>query len=357
MEKDCVIYVVGAGDFPIYEKALYDAFIELGYANSKLITWKEKYKTDGILFRYLTRLEHHFGVGSQTTAFNKYLIDICIKDKPDILFLYSCRMVYPKTIKMLRSLGIYIASYCNDDPFSERYKPYFWINYKNSLKYCDVNYVYRHTNINDVERITGRPGELLRAYYIEASNYPCSQEEIIEDVPDVIFLGHIEDDERSEYLNSIVEKNIKIGLNKLAYGDWSRGKKNVVFLDNPRDWYNRYLCSCKIPLVFLSKLNRDTYTRRCFEIPAAGAFLFCPYTEDLASMFEENKEVVFYRSKNEFIDKIEYYLKHDEDRIAIAQAGRRRLLRDGHEVKNRARQVLDDYYEKEIVQKRCKKEK
>ena len=96
-------------------------------------------------------------------------------------------------------------------------------------------------------------------------------------------------------------------------------------------------------MVFLSKINHDTYTRRCFEIPAAGAFLFCPYTDDLASMFEEDKEIVFYHTKDDFVEKVIYYLEHDEERMCIATAGHERLLRDGHEVKDRAEQIIKDY--------------
>ena len=34
--------------------------------------------------------------------------------------------------------------------------------------------------------------------------------------------------------------------------------------------YNKALCGARIALCFLSRLNRDTYTRRSFEIPATS---------------------------------------------------------------------------------------
>lgn len=346
MNKGLKIYIVGAGDFPIYEKALYDAFMELGYDETRLITWHEFYRRNNKWWTFLSKLECHYGVGIQTKRFNRHLIDVCSSDKPDIVFLYSCRLVYPSTVKKIHSLGIYTASYCNDNPFSAQYRRYFWKHYRDSLYFCNTNYVYRHSNMQDVEKLVGIPGKLLRAYYIKNSNYICPPDELLSDVPDVIFLGHKEDDERFEYLDALIEKGIKVGLNELAFGEWAIGKENVVFLENPRLWYNRYLCSCKIPLVFLSKINRDTYTRRCFEIPAAGAFLFCPYTEDLADMFEENKEVVFYRSKEDFVKKISYYLTHDEERRTIAESGHKRLLKDGHEAKDRANKIIEDYVQK-----------
>ncbi|MBZ0310797.1 MAG: glycosyltransferase, partial [Anaerolineae bacterium] len=86
-------------------------------------------------------------------------------------------------------------------------------------------------------------------------------------------------------------------------------------------------------------LNQDTYTRRNFEIPAMRTFLLSQYSDDLASLFKEGEEAEFFRSKEEMLDKIAYYLAHDEPRQRIAQRGYERV-RDGHDVQSRARQAL-----------------
>lgn len=342
-DKNIKILIIGAGDFPIYETALYNAFIDLGYHNCKLLVWKDFFKRNDLVMRVSTRTEMRFGCGYQIKNFNNRVVKECEGEKYNIVFLYTCRIVFASTVKRIREMGIFVISYCNDDPFSDRYKNYFWRNYRKSLKFCQINYVYRSQNIMDVYEECGRRGELLRAYYIESDNYICNENELIKETPDVIFLGHIENDERTEYIKILLDKGISVGLNEVAYGEWGKNKENVIFLKNPREWYNRYLCSCKIPLVFLSKLNRDTYTRRCFEIPAAGAFLFCPYTDDLASMFAEDEEIVFFRSKKEFVEKIEYYLTNDYVRERIASAGHDRLLKDKHEIKDRVKQIINDY--------------
>ena len=62
-------------------------------------------------------------------------------------------------------------------------------------------------------------------------------------------------------------------------------------------------------------------------------------------MFIENEEIVFFRNKQEFVEKIQYYLNHEDERKRIAQAGRKRLIHDGHEVKNRVRQIVNDIEE------------
>lgn len=109
--------------------------------------------------------------------------------------------------------------------------------------------------------------------------------------------------------------------------------------------YNLAINSAKIALVFLSKKNNNSYTRRCFEIPAAKTFMLSEYTDDLDSMFNECVEAEYFRDKKEMMDKIKYYLKHDDKREKIARAGHERLLRDGHEVTDRAREILRIYKE------------
>lgn len=343
--KQIRILIVGAGDFPIYGKALYDAFRKKGYKNCELFTWNQYYSDRGIISKAVKRIEQHYVFGMQTHQLNKGLLEKCEEFRPEIVFLYSCRLIYASSVKKIKKMGSYVASYCNDDPFSDFFCKYFWKNYIDSLKYCDQNYVYRKRNLVNVEEKTGKSGKILRSYYIEEKNHPCDAAEILRDVPDVIFLGHMENDERQEYIEALLNQDMKVGLNEQAFGDWGSDRKNAVFLEEPRERYNRYICSCKIPLVFLSKINHDTYTRRCFEIPAAGAFLFCPYTDDLAEMFEEDKEIVFYRDKQDFVDKVRYYLIHEEERKRVAQAGRERVLRDGHEAGDRIEQIIRDYEE------------
>lgn len=341
--KDLKILVVGAGDFPIYEKALYEAFRKKGYKNCELFTWNKYYSDYGFIPKIIKRIEQHYAWGTQVRRMNRDLLEKCKEFCPEIVFLYSCRLIYADSVEKIKKQGSYVASYCNDDPFSAFYAHYFWRHYINSLKCCDQNYVYRKLNLVQVKEKAGRDGKILRSYYMGANNRPCKENEILKNVPDVIFLGHMENDERQGYIDALLDLNIEVGLNEQAFGDWGRTRKNAVFLEEPRERYNQYICSCKIPLVFLSKINHDTYTRRCFEIPAAGAFLFCPYTGDLAEMFEENKEIVFYRDKQDFVEKIRYYLVHEEEREKIAQAGRERVLKDGHEVGDRVEQIIGDY--------------
>jgi len=82
--------------------------------------------------------------------------------------------------------------------------------------------------------------------------------------------------------------------------------------------------------VHLSDRPAETGNMRMYEVPAHGIMLLC----DKAGMnaheriLAPDKEAVYYDSTEDAIAKIEYYLKHDEEREKIARAGFARVHRD-----------------------------
>jgi len=84
------------------------------------------------------------------------------------------------------------------------------------------------------------------------------------------------------------------------------------------------------PLVFAnSKINLNISLRsiqtgiplRAFDIMSCGGFLLSNFQEDFLEYFEPDEDVVFYSSYEELLDKVEFYLCHDEERQRIARNG------------------------------------
>lgn len=67
---------------------------------------------------------------------------------------------------------------------------------------------------------------------------------------------------------------------------------------------------------------------RHFEIPQINGFQLCTPADDLSLYFEEGKEIVVGYSQEDLISKAKYYIEHDIERTAIANAGRARMLKD-----------------------------
>jgi spore maturation protein CgeB len=60
----------------------------------------------------------------------------------------------------------------------------------------------------------------------------------------------------------------------------------------------------------------------------SGALYCTGYTDELAEMFEPDREVIVYRNEHELLDKVRFYLCHPELAQKVREAGRQRALRD-----------------------------
>ena len=67
---------------------------------------------------------------------------------------------------------------------------------------------------------------------------------------------------------------------------------------------------------------------RLFEATGCGALLITDYKDNLSQLFKIGEEVVAYRSAEECVALIKYFLKHPEEAKEIAQAGQKRTLED-----------------------------
>ena len=67
---------------------------------------------------------------------------------------------------------------------------------------------------------------------------------------------------------------------------------------------------------------------RTYQLPSNGVMQICDCLEGLSQVFEIGREVVAYRSVKEAIERIRYYLEHDDERKRIAAASFRRTMRD-----------------------------
>lgn len=86
----------------------------------------------------------------------------------------------------------------------------------------------------------------------------------------------------------------------------------------------------QMPKIFrLSKININITVRtiktglslRIFDVLGAGGFLLTNYQPELELYFENKKDLVFFTSPEDMLAKAEYYLAHEEERMAIAKHG------------------------------------
>jgi len=79
---------------------------------------------------------------------------------------------------------------------------------------------------------------------------------------------------------------------------------------------------------------------RLYEATGMGALLMTDWKENLHEMFEPGKHVVAYRSPDECVELMQYYLGHQNEREAIARAGQEHTLRK-HTYDRRSEELID----------------
>ena len=78
---------------------------------------------------------------------------------------------------------------------------------------------------------------------------------------------------------------------------------------------------------------------RFFEAIGSGAFLLTENRPTISQLVEPEFEVVTFENIDDAADKLEYYLDHEKERLAIAEAGYRRAMLD-HTYEKRIEQIL-----------------
>jgi len=79
---------------------------------------------------------------------------------------------------------------------------------------------------------------------------------------------------------------------------------------------------------------------RTFEIAACGAFQLTDLRPELPQHFAVGSEIATYQDAEQLISQLDYYLKHDEERLLVAARGYHRTLRN-HAFPGRVRLLLD----------------
>lgn len=340
--KKIKILFVGDGSYEMFARALFGASQKIEGVEADLLEYSDMNIKAIDKSDYIKRAEYHFCIGPDVSRINKQLVGLYRKNRYHIIFLYSAELVFPKTVAQLKKMGAYIALYHNDNPFSSGAKKYRYRHYVRSLRLCDISYSFRKSNISDCERNGAKVAKLLRGYYISDRNYYIDDSQIDLEVPDVCFIGHYENDGRLEYIKGLLDKGITVGVPE----DWKTigfSNDNIKYISDTHRNYNEILNKVKIAIVFLSHLNEDTYTTRCFEIPVVKTLMVAPYNDDMASLYQDGKEVILYRNVNEFVNKIEYYIQHESERIDVAECGYLRVIKDKHEATDRVKEIINDW--------------
>lgn len=291
---------------------------------------------------FITKVFDKLKIPLDIDGLNKRILFKIKSFKPDIVFIVKGNVIKPNTLKKIKqNSNIKLISWSLDDMYAKHNRSYY---YTKGLNYYDKVFTSKSYNIEELKKLGAKKVEFLYQAYSKKYHKPCKNCKEIPYKTEVLFIGFAEK-ERFEYLNYLAQNNIKIDI----YGSgWNKKEfqnhhKNLNITSKDligADYSNTISCS-KITLCFLRKANRDLHTSRSIEIPACGGFMVAERTDEHKALFQEDKEAVYFNSKEELFEKVRYYLGHKEERQKIAKAGFERTRKDDYSYDNMVNRILD----------------
>jgi hypothetical protein len=133
---------------------------------------------------------------------------------------------------------------------------------------------------------------------------------------DIVFFGQV-----SSY-RSIRKSYIEFLLNSDVNFYCHTGSKEERF---PDDVYFKILSRAKIGLSLSMSVDRHQLKKQLIDTMYSGGLVMSERNPQIASIFLEGEDYVAFSSKEELLEKINYYLEHEDERNRIAKSGYRKV--------------------------------
>lgn len=241
---------------------------------------------------------------------NNQIFDLVRAHRPKYLLWPSMSYeILESTFQAIRKEGAFVIGWFFDDEC--RFYDYsrWWIPYLDYVLTVDKESVRKYQELGATAMhllVTSNPEVFKRLEVQKRYN--------------VSFVGSKIAD-RGSLVDQLMAKGVQV---QVFGGGWSSA---YVSLDEMVNIYN----ATKINLCFVKSYGLSTRPQikcKIFDISMCGGFLLCEYVPGIEEFFEIDKEIVCFTDIEEATGKIRYYLDHEAERQAIAQAGWERAQRD-----------------------------
>lgn len=307
--NETVVVSIPLKDYSKHKLAKHIPFIlKRSYRSSYDLYYYEPLKkifSNVIVYDYMRRM---IEVGVDV---NKEIIDIVRKEHPKyFIHVFSRHEFTESTLNAIRNEGTVVVGIFFDDEFLFDMYTKYWIPY---VDYCITNDIKA---IPKYKKLGARVVHTL----------PCNGVPVEKDWNnanekyDVSFVG-VRRNRREQYINELRKRGISVH----TFGrGWDSG---FISFKEMIDIFSSSKISLNFAETYDDKLNiRTGWKGRVLEVCMAGGFLLTDYIPGMEDFFEIGKEVVCFSDLNDMIQKAEYYLSHEKERLTIAKAGWKRAV-------------------------------
>lgn len=244
---------------------------------------------------------------------NEMFIDLIKREKPEYIFLFiGSDEFYFKTLLKIKEISprtITFAFFSDDDIYYTSHTRYLnlFVDYGIAFqrKYL---YLYKKDGYKNVFS-----GAVTNTGFFKPLN--------LEKKYDVTFFGFplLEKSGRYQIIRYLMDKGIKIRLFGRGWAKYKEFEKIYGGAPSSEELI-RILSQSKISLC-LSKSNQGKTTTKTkfYEAGACKTFVLTEYCDAYFDTFKEGEDIVTFKTKEELLDKINYYLKNEGRREKIAE--------------------------------------
>ena len=324
------------------EASLFKAFTELR-VDLSIINFEDHFKLSFLNRAFnkigFTKVPRYFGVRS----LNENLIKQALASRPDFILLFKPILILPETVRRLARVAKVYSWYPDYILFPKTCSSYFC----EAIPLYDCHFSFSLENANRLLEYGAKKSIFLPCAADISCHMPVkvTEEEKKSLGADIVFVGTFVNEERFWYLEKLCQE----GYNIKIYGNsWEKFPQNSCLVKTGCIQFRQVCCkemskvfnASKIVLSFLRKHNKDVLTCRSYEIPACGAFMLHERTPEATKLFQEDQEASFFDSYEEMKKKIDFYLKNEDLRLKVAQAGYKKIVEGGHLFANRIQDII-----------------
>lgn len=338
-----MIYV-GSMGLPDRDSAWTSAFKNLGwvvFSFSSEIEYSDSVNLVGLFGKIFKRLN----IGPKNKQMQKNLLEFVDQVKP-LWVHFRLPVEFDRaTIYALKSKGIVVTDYFNDDAFSKMQATGLHWKFRHALPAYDAHFVWRSSDIEVYQAKGATYVEHSPPYFDPQRVYLQADLTVAPKfLADAAFIGHWEGDWRVDCLEALAVNGFSIIL-RGGCGGWEpaiRGKKieqlaPVVHANDQE--YRQIYANVVAGICFFSKLNNDRWTRRALEIVALGGVLVCERTDEALSYFIDREEAFFFSNIDELVNIVRLLKDNPDIRQRVRAAGYARLMSSEHTILERATHV------------------
>lgn len=283
--------------------------------------------------------ERHAGLLRMYTDFE----DLVRRERADAVIVDNCPPYHPD---YLRRQPIYKVLRVADGPLSAYDRDFAYLHAYDHVLYHSPAYSRDMDMAEKLAYCGARRADFWPLALFDAAFDPEKGEDAILAAPrdiDVIFIGAL-------HLNKmplLARVKRALGRRCVLHGLASI-KKNLYFNLKYRfpGWVRPAAFESYVHLYQRAKIGFNVHNRgdftvgsyRMFDLPGNGVMQLSDGGEYLGAFFAPGEEIVGYSDADDLIDKLQYYLRHGDERRAIACRGYRRVMKD-HRFRDRMRQA------------------